>query len=290
MNSIPLLSVTCRIISSSRKNSGRIAVEDNPALVRQKSRDFYWYSPILKAQLDNVTADLVVTPKTEEEVIRTLRVAPCLLTCRSPPRGAGTGNYGQAMPLSGGIVLNLAAMNKIKGIHPGRVIWRSAGIVIAELDRRDKGAFRPGPSLSSLDRADGDHRRLHRRRFRRRWLDYLGRVARYRQLSCGSASSPWRPSRACSISPAGPYQASATPTAPTASSPRSKCRSPRPTTGWMCWSAMMISWTPCASPTRSPNRNGILVKEIAPIAAPIPYEYFARHNAAISVKANRSWR
>lgn len=52
-----------------------IAVEDNPALVRQKSRDFYWYSPILKAQLDNVTADLVVTPKNEEEVIRTLKVA-----------------------------------------------------------------------------------------------------------------------------------------------------------------------------------------------------------------------
>ena len=45
-----------------------IAVEDNPALVRQKSRDFYWYSPILKAQLDNVTADIVVTPKNEAEV------------------------------------------------------------------------------------------------------------------------------------------------------------------------------------------------------------------------------
>ena len=52
-----------------------IAVEDNPALVKQKSRDFYWYSPILKAQLDNVTADLVVSPISEEEVIRTLRVA-----------------------------------------------------------------------------------------------------------------------------------------------------------------------------------------------------------------------
>ncbi|MGO7426671.1 FAD-binding oxidoreductase, partial [Rhizobium ruizarguesonis] len=104
-----------------KKELEGIAVEDNPALVRQKSRDFYWYSPVLKAQLDNVTADLVVTPKTEEEVIRTLKVAYAH-GVPVTPRGAGTGNYGQAMPLSGGIVLNLAAMDKIKEIHPGRVI------------------------------------------------------------------------------------------------------------------------------------------------------------------------
>ena len=37
-----------------------IRTEDHPALVRQKSRDFYWYSPVLKRQLDAVTADIVV--------------------------------------------------------------------------------------------------------------------------------------------------------------------------------------------------------------------------------------
>ncbi|MBW8319596.1 MAG: FAD-binding protein, partial [Rhizobium sp.] len=58
-----------------KKELEGIAVEDNPALVKQKSRDFYWYSPILKAQLDNVVGDLVVSPKSEEEVIRTLKVA-----------------------------------------------------------------------------------------------------------------------------------------------------------------------------------------------------------------------
>lgn len=84
-----------------------IAVEDNPNLVRQKSRDFFWYSPILKEQLDQVTGDLVVSPANEEEVIRTLKIA----FAHGVPvtaRGAGTGNYGQAMPLSGGIVLNMA--------------------------------------------------------------------------------------------------------------------------------------------------------------------------------------
>ncbi|MGO7565823.1 FAD-binding oxidoreductase, partial [Rhizobium johnstonii] len=57
----------------------------------------------------------------EEGVIRTLKVAYAH-GVPVTPRGAGTGNSGQAMPLSGGIVLNLAAMEKIKEVHPGRVV------------------------------------------------------------------------------------------------------------------------------------------------------------------------
>ena len=40
--------------------------------MKQKSRDFFWYSPVLKRQLDHVTADLVVSPKDEAEVIQVL--------------------------------------------------------------------------------------------------------------------------------------------------------------------------------------------------------------------------
>lgn len=111
-----------------------IAMEDNPQLVRQKSRDFFWYSPILKDQLDGVTGDLVVSPTTEDEVIQTLRVA----FAHGVPvtaRGAGTGNYGQAMPLSGGIVLNMARMNRVLEIHPGRLIVEP-GAVIADIDKK----------------------------------------------------------------------------------------------------------------------------------------------------------
>lgn len=111
-----------------------IAVEDNPQLVRQKSRDFFWYSPILKDQLDGVTGDLVVSPTTQDEVIQTLKVA----FANDVPvtaRGAGTGNYGQAMPLSGGIVLNMARMNKVLEIHPGRLI-SEPGAVIADIDNQ----------------------------------------------------------------------------------------------------------------------------------------------------------
>ena len=109
-----------------------IALEENPALVKQKSRDFFWYSPVLKAQLDHVTADLVATPKDEAEVIRILKAA-YKHDVPVTPRGTGTGNYGQAMPLSGGLILNLAEMNKVKAIYPGRVI-AEPGVVVAQLD------------------------------------------------------------------------------------------------------------------------------------------------------------
>jgi len=49
-------------------------------------------------------------------------------------RGGGTGNYGQAMPLSGGIVLNLSEMNGVGAIGAGRVSC-DPGANIAAIDR-----------------------------------------------------------------------------------------------------------------------------------------------------------
>jgi FAD/FMN-containing dehydrogenase len=108
-------------------------IEDNEKIVQQKSRDFYWYSPVLKRQLDHVTGDLIVSPKSEAEVIRVL--AAChRLHIPVTPRGTGTGNYGQAMPLSGGVVLSLAEMNEVKAISPGRVVT-GPGAILADIDR-----------------------------------------------------------------------------------------------------------------------------------------------------------
>ncbi|MGH6923150.1 MAG: FAD-binding oxidoreductase [Propylenella sp.] len=113
-----------------------LKVEDNPAIVKQKSRDFFWYSPVLKRQLDHVTADIVVSPRDEQEVIRVLK-ACYRLGVPVTPRGSGTGNYGQAMPLSGGVVLNLADFNKVKSIARGRVVVEP-GAVLAEIDRQTR--------------------------------------------------------------------------------------------------------------------------------------------------------
>lgn len=120
-------------VSALKRDLEGLKLDDNPAIVQQKSRDFYWYSPVLKRQLDHVTGDLIVTPKDEAELIRVL--AACHRHgVPVTPRGSGTGNYGQAMPLSGGLVLNLAEMNEIKSIAPGRVVT-GPGAVLADIDK-----------------------------------------------------------------------------------------------------------------------------------------------------------
>ena len=48
-------------------------------------------------------------------------------------RGAGTGNYGQAMPLAGGCVLHLQHLNRVREIHPGRVVVEP-GCLLKDLD------------------------------------------------------------------------------------------------------------------------------------------------------------
>lgn len=121
-------------IGAFRERIGSIRSEDNPVLVKQKSRDFYWYSPILKRELDSVTADIVVSPTTAADVATVLAAAHAL-QIPVTPRGGGTGNYGQAMPLSGGVLLSLSDMNRIVRIETGRVA-SEPGALISAIDRQ----------------------------------------------------------------------------------------------------------------------------------------------------------
>jgi FAD/FMN-containing dehydrogenase len=117
---------------------GAVKIEDNPAIVKQKSRDFFWYSPVLKRQLDHVTADLVISPKDEAEVIHVLKACHDL-GVPVTPRGSGTGNYGQAMPLAGGIILSLAEMTELKSVERGRAI-ADPGAILAQIDRETRNS------------------------------------------------------------------------------------------------------------------------------------------------------
>ena len=116
-----------------RREIAGIAVEDSPQTVRLKSRDYFWYSPILNQQLRKCWADLVVLPKDEAEVIR---VAAACAKYRVPvtPRGGGTGNYGQAVPLAGGIILDMTGLYKVLEVNDGFVRCET-GLLIADLDR-----------------------------------------------------------------------------------------------------------------------------------------------------------
>ncbi len=119
-------------IAALKAELGDIRCEDDPTLVQMKSRDFYWYSPILKRQLAAVTGDIVVTPANEAQVLETL--AAChALAIPITPRGTGTGNYGQAMPLAGGAILDLSAMKSIRSVTPGRVV-AEPGAILADID------------------------------------------------------------------------------------------------------------------------------------------------------------
>lgn len=117
---------------------GDIKVQTAPKAVKAKSRDFFWYSPVLKDRLDHVVADAVVSPRTQDEVLRVL--AACYdLDIYVTARGAGTGNYGQSMPLAGGIVLDLSAFNQISSIQDGVVITEP-GVLMGDLDAAAKAA------------------------------------------------------------------------------------------------------------------------------------------------------
>src|SRR5580693_8087818 len=95
-----------------------IAVVTDPKIVRRRSRDFFWYSPILNQQLDGKSADLMVTPRDEAEVVR---VAAACARHRVPltVRAGGTGNYGQAVPLNGGVLLDITQLEAIEWSRPG---------------------------------------------------------------------------------------------------------------------------------------------------------------------------
>lgn len=119
-------------IAAAKAALSHLEIEDDAATIKLKSRDFFWYSPVLKAHMDHLVGDFVVCPKNEAEVIEILKV--CYQhDCPVTTRGAGTGNYGQAMPMAGGCIMHMKNMARVKQVLPGRVIVEP-GCLLKDLD------------------------------------------------------------------------------------------------------------------------------------------------------------
>lgn len=251
-----------------------IRIETNPALVKQKSRDFYWYSPTLKRQLDHVTGDAIVFATSEADVVATL--AAChSLGIPVTPRGTGTGNYGQAMPLSGGVVLDLSGFSRVTEIAPGRVVCEP-GAIIEAIDHETRAhsgqELRLHPSTYATATLGGFIAGGSGGVGSIKWggLRDWGNIIRLKVATM--EASP----RILELSGADLHKVShaygtngiitevEVPLAPAYE-----------------WVDVILGFDDLTEATAYANRlgeqDGLLVKELAVVAAPVPHDYFLRH-------------
>jgi FAD/FMN-containing dehydrogenase len=106
--------------------------------IARLSQDFSWFSPVLKRQLAGKVADAVVRPRDEAEIRRL--VSQCAkLRIPVTIRGSGTGNYGQAVPLHGGVVLDMSGFNQFLWARSGAG-RAQAGIRLTEFEKSTRAA------------------------------------------------------------------------------------------------------------------------------------------------------
>jgi FAD/FMN-containing dehydrogenase len=106
--------------------------------IARLSQDFSWFSPVLKRQLEGKRAEAAARPRNEDEIRRLVSVCAKL---RIPItlRGTGTGNYGQAVPLQGGVVLDMSGYNAFQWARGGAG-RAQAGMRLSEFEKQTREA------------------------------------------------------------------------------------------------------------------------------------------------------
>lgn len=131
-----MTTTTSNAIASVLADLAGLEIITEPSQVAKLSQDYYHFSPVLVPQLQDKVGDVVVRPANEAEV---LQVAKACVRYRVPltVRGAGTGNYGQCIPLEGGVILDLTKMTAIKWMKPG-LLRVEAGAKLAAIDKQTR--------------------------------------------------------------------------------------------------------------------------------------------------------
>jgi FAD/FMN-containing dehydrogenase len=265
-------------IAAFRAELGDIPVEDHPRIVQQKSRDHYWYSPRLKAELEHVTAEIVVSPRTQDEVVTILRAA-YRHEVPITPRGAGTGNYGQAMPLSGGAMLNLMNLDRVISITPDSV-RAEAGVILEKLDEQTiaavNGEMRFHPSTYRMASLGGFIAGGSGGVGSIRWggLRNFGNILGLRVITCEAEPRVLDLSGPDILKVAHAYGTNGI-----------IVEAEIPLAAHYEWVDMMVGFDSiveaCAFSEQVALQDGLLCKEISPVAAPVAYDYFNRHRPYI---------
>ncbi|CAN5228816.1 FAD-binding oxidoreductase [soil metagenome] len=112
---------------------GPDGVSDDPAVLARVSVDEATMSPILRPRIPSRTADLHATPRSAEQIAQVVGAAvrhgvPVTV------RGRGTGNYGQGIPLRGGLLLETTRAKTIVELAEGRLL-AEAGARMIDLER-----------------------------------------------------------------------------------------------------------------------------------------------------------
>lgn len=105
----------------------------DPVLRQRASEDYAWLSPILSMRLPEEPAAVVAWPLSAEQMAVAVGAAHregLAVTLR----GRGTGNYGQAVPLRGGLVVDCTAMDRVLRIDDGTATVEP-GVTCAALER-----------------------------------------------------------------------------------------------------------------------------------------------------------
>jgi FAD/FMN-containing dehydrogenase len=109
---------------------GADGVSTDPTARQKASVDGSRLSPIITAQFPLGLADLVAYPASADEIAESVAAA-VRHGVAVTPRGKGTGNYGQAIPMPGGLVIDMSRAKAVVEVGDGFVTAEAGATMMA---------------------------------------------------------------------------------------------------------------------------------------------------------------